>query len=316
MRLGETAVVLRAEGGRLRVDPIDARLNEGALHLEPEVVRPTDGPVRLKLGPASTLKDAVVNDEVSHRVLSYAAPVLDGATRVQGRVSVRRARRGVPARARRPGHPRGSKATCSSTRSDSCPGPLAEAIIDLLPSPRRTGGRRRAVAGAPRPDLVPDRRAEGLQRGLLVPLGQVGSVALEGSVDFQKHLDLVARFRVNPPRADRPVLAALLNNARFELPIQGTLEDPRIDEEALKERLKSMGSDMLGNSIGAGADGLMRLLEGLPRRREARKPPADAPEAGPPPEPQPTRAADGRGTQGGSASSVGSNGRRRRPSDG
>ena len=46
----------------------------------------------------------------------------------------------------------------------------------------------------------------------------------------------------------------------------------------MKERLKSMGSDMLGNSIGAGADGLMRLLEGLPRRREARKPPADAPD--------------------------------------
>ena len=66
----------------------------------------------------------------------------------------------------------------------------------------------------------------------------------------------MARFRVNPPRADRPVLAALLNNARFELPITGTLDDPRIDEEALKERLKSLGSDMLGNSIGAGADGI------------------------------------------------------------
>jgi hypothetical protein len=85
------------------------------------------------------------------------------------------------------------------------------------------------------------------------------------------------------------VLAALLNDARFELPIRGTLEHPRIDEEALKERLKSLGSDMLGNSIVAGAEGLLRLLEGLPRRREARKPPADAPGAGPPPEPQPPR---------------------------
>ena len=84
------------------------------------------------------------------------------------------------------------------------------------------------------------------------------------------------------------MLAALLNNARFELPIRGTLDDPRIDEEALKERLKSMGTDMLGNSIAAGADGLMRLLRraaaaprgaqaarGRPRsrRRPSRRPP-------------------------------------------
>jgi hypothetical protein len=50
-----------------------------------------------------------------------------------------------------------------------------------------------------------------------------------------------------------------------------------------------MGSDRLGNSIVAGADGLMRLLEGLPRRRQARKPPADAPEAAPPEPPRPAR---------------------------
>jgi hypothetical protein len=127
------------------------------------------------------------------------------------------------------------------------------------------------------------------QHGLNVPLGRIGSVAMEGSVDFEKHLDLLARFRVNPPRADRPVLAALLNNARFELPIRGTLADPRIDQEELKRRLKSLGSDMLGNSVVAGAEGLMRLLEGLPRRREARKPPADAPEMARPQMPPPPR---------------------------
>ena len=41
------------------------------------------------MGPESSLDGAVVNDEVSHRVLSFAAPVLDGATRVEGRVSVK-----------------------------------------------------------------------------------------------------------------------------------------------------------------------------------------------------------------------------------
>ena len=41
----------------------------------------------LKLSSETRLEGAVINDEVSHRVLSFVAPVLDGATRVQGRVS-------------------------------------------------------------------------------------------------------------------------------------------------------------------------------------------------------------------------------------
>jgi hypothetical protein len=284
LRLSETSVVLRTEGGRLRFDPVDARLNEGVLHLEPEVVRPQDGPFRIKVGAASTLKDAVVNDEVSHRVLSYVAPVLDGATRVRGRVSVRGLDAEFPL-GEAPGTSARVEGNVLFDEVRFLPGPLAEAIIELLPSPKdaEADAEPMLVLRDPISFRIADRKV--YQHGLLVPLGRIGSAALEGSVDFEKHLDLVARFRVNPPRADRPVLAALLNNARFELPIRGTLDEPRIDEEALKARLKSLGSDMLGNSIVAGADGLMRLLEGLPRRREARKPPADDPGAGPPPEP-------------------------------
>jgi hypothetical protein len=287
MRLGATSIVLRADGGRLRIDPIDARLNEGAMHLEPEIIRPADGPIRLKFGAASTLQNAVVNDEVSHRVLSFAAPVLDGATRVQGRVSVRR----LDAEFSLATAPAASARVEGDLLFDDVrflPGPLADAIIDLLPNRRddEAGEKPVLVLRDPISVRIADRKVT--QHGLNVPVGRLGSIGLEGSVDFEKHLDLIARFRVNPPRADRPVLAALLNNARFELPIRGTLDDPRIDAEALKGRLKDLGSDMLGNSVAAGAEGLLRLLDGLERRRVARKPPAEAPGAAPA-DPEPKR---------------------------
>ena len=314
MRLGQTAVVLRADGGRLRFDPIDARLNEGALHLEPEVVRPKDGPFRLKLGAASTLEDAVVNDEVSHRVLSYVAPVLDGATRVRGRVSVRRARRRDPARAPRPGRPLGSRATCSSTRSDSC----------RVRSPRRsstcsrTGGRGDTEPMLVLRDPISVRIAERkvYQRGLIDPPGpdRLGGAGRLGRFR-EDTLTSWPDSASTRPGPTSPLLAALLNDARFELPIRGTLEDPRIDEEAMKERLKSMGTDMLENSIVAGADGLMRLLEGClaAARRGSR------PRTPPAPSRRPSRSRPGgrrpRSARR-SASSVASNGRRRRPSGG
>ena len=112
MRLNAVPVVLRSAAGRLTIDPIDSQLNGGVFHLEPELVRGKDNSTWLHLGRDSRLDGAIVNDEVSHRVLSYAAPVLDGATRVEGRVSLALADAYFPIRAsrRRTGADRGRRA--------------------------------------------------------------------------------------------------------------------------------------------------------------------------------------------------------------
>jgi translocation and assembly module TamB len=268
-------VVLRAAGGRLRFDPIDARLNQGRLHLEPQWVQDGDGPARLQFGPSSTLENAMVNDEVSHRVLAYVAPILDGATRVEGRVSVQQLHADFPVF--------GPGGTPARVEGDVLfdevrflPGPLANDLLSLLPHRERRPSPMLVLR-----DPISFRIAEGKvdQHGLVIPLGQVATVGIEGSVDFDKRLDLVARLAVNPPRADAPVLSSLVRAARFELPIGGTLEHPKIDKLALKERLKSLGSDLLETSVAAGAQGLLRLLEGLPTRRQALKPAPSPPEA-------------------------------------
>jgi translocation and assembly module TamB len=90
----------------------------------------------------------------------------------------------------------------------------------------------------------------------------------------------VARFNANPSGPEMPVLASILRTARLELPIRGTLDNPKIDAEAIKERLKSLGPDLVGGSIAAGADGLLQLLQGLSARRQARMaaPGADQPD--------------------------------------
>ncbi len=273
MRLGATALVVRAEAGKLGVDPIEARLNEGRLHIEPQWVRDRDGSFRIKLGPSTTLENAVINDEVSHRVLSYAAPVLDGATRVQGRVSVRNVDAEIPLVAAN-----GTRARIEGNvlfdEVRFMPGPLADELLSLFPN-----------ADEDRPlltlrDPIALRIAEGkvYQHGLKIPLIKVGAVALDGSVDFEKNLDLVARFTLNPPSAaDRPALASLLKIARLEVPIRGTLQDPQVDAQAMQERLKSVGSDLLENSVGIGAEGLMKFLQGIAARRQARLADPDRP---------------------------------------
>ena len=92
----------------------------------------------------------------------------------------------------------------------------------------------------------------------------LASIGLDGSVDFDQNLDLVARFALIPPRSNVPVLTPIMENARFDLPIRGTLKHPKIDGEALKDRWEAIGTGLLGNSMDAGVDGLQRLLQGLP----------------------------------------------------
>ena len=117
-------------------------------------------------------------------------------------------------------------------------------------------------------DPVSVRIADGkiYQNGLVVPVGNVASIALDGSVDFDKNLDMVARFAFNPLRSRVPVLSPLVETARFELPIRGTLAKPKIDGEMLKERWKTFGSGLLQGSMEAGVNGLQQLFQGLPQQ--------------------------------------------------
>ena len=165
MRLSAVPVVLRSTGGRLTVDPIDSKLNSGILHLEPELVRAKDDSTWLHLGRDSTLDGAIVNDEVSHRVLSFAAPVLDGATRVEGRVSLALADAYFPMVA----------PSTAQARIDGdmffddvrfMPGPLADELLSVFQRERRP----LAVLRDPIAVRIAGRKV--YQEGLVVPVGK------------------------------------------------------------------------------------------------------------------------------------------------
>jgi translocation and assembly module TamB len=257
MRLSAVPIVLRATKGRLTIDPIDAELNSGILHLEPELIYDKAGSTWVYLGQASRLDGAIVNDEVSHRVLSFAAPVLDGATRVEGRVSLVLADAYFPVLAA-PGAQVGIDGDVLFDDVRFMPGPLAEQLLSVFQRERRP----LAVLRDPINVRIADRKV--YQQGLAIPVAKIASIGLDGSVDFEQNLDLVARFSLRPPRSDVPILTPIMENARFDLPIRGTLKNPKIDGEALKAHWKGVGVDLLGNSMEAGVNGLQRLLEGLP----------------------------------------------------
>ena len=115
------------------------------------------------------------------------------------------------------------------------PGPLADQLLSVFQRERRP----LAVLRDPVAVRIAGRKV--YQQGLAIPVGNIASIGLNGSVDFDQNLDLVARFALIPPRSNVPVLTPIMANAKFDLPIRGTLKNPKIDGEALKEHWKAIG---------------------------------------------------------------------------
>ncbi|OJW14683.1 MAG: hypothetical protein BGO49_16980 [Planctomycetales bacterium 71-10] len=259
MRLEKTTLALRAVDGKPVIDPIDAMLNGGRLQLDPAVETDEEGGRWLTLGQGSSLAGAIVNDEVSHRFLSYVAPVLDQATRVEGKVSFDL----VDARFDLDGDARKTKVE-GDVQFDEVrfmPGPLVDQLIDVF------NLERKAIFVLRDPISVRILGRTIYQEGLILPVGEVAVIGLDGWMDFDKRIDMLATFAAVPPRRDIPVLSTLLRNAQIQVPLTGTLDNPKIDGEKIKQRFQDFGESLLETTLGVGAGigDIFRRGPGRPR---------------------------------------------------
>jgi translocation and assembly module TamB len=260
MTVGPTPLVLRTRAGRLRVDPIDTTLNQGRIHLEPELIVDDPAGAALRLGPESWVADARINDEVSHRVLAFAAPVLDQATRARGRVSVRLKDAVVPLT----GGPDKSKrlaVTGSVVFQDAefVPSPLVDSLIDLTGLARTD--QPSLKLNKPVQMTIADRRV--YQKGLVIPLWQLSEITMDGWVDFDRNLALKASLPLVPQKLREqniPVLTELLGSLRITVPIGGTLDEPKINFDAFNQARQDLAKSFLQRNMARGFSGLFQWI--------------------------------------------------------
>lgn len=260
MTLREFAVLGRLREGNVSLDPIEATLNGGILHLEPDVRRSGSpgGPLAIVFGPESFVKDAEINETVSRRVLAYVAPVLDQATRVRGRVS---------AELDEATFPLGRDAVKDAKLAGNVvfqdveflPNALFQDMLTLVGQ----GDRVLLRLDEPAAFSIADRRV--YQEGLKIPIGRQGDVELEGWVDFDGNLDLSARVPILPNALARfPILAGIAAGERLSIPIRGTLNKPEIDKSAFNLAAKDLERSLLGRTLGTGIPSLIRRMAEAP----------------------------------------------------
>ncbi len=107
-------------------------------------------------------------------------------------------------------------------------------------------------------------------KGLVLPIGKVTEIALEGSVGFDRTLALRASVPVTSAMLGNSVVGDIVDGTRITIPIGGTLSKPKIDRDALRVALQDTGKDLLRRGMTRGA---LELLNRLSRPRDPNAPP-------------------------------------------
>ncbi len=269
IRLGSTEIAARRTvDGSFRIDPVHAKLNDGDLTLIPmieNVSEAGDEGFALVFDERTGLKDAVVDDEVSRRVVAFAAPMLAEATRVHGKVSADVTRARVPLTHPENQPPARFEGRVQFNDVEFVPGPVMEQVYQVV------GIDRPPILKLEDPVTLDISEKRIAQSGLAIPIGKRNKIEFAGWVDFDRNLALDTSIPIIPRLGDNP--AAFVNQmasvSKLKLPIRGTLDKPKIDGDALKSNLKSMGINMLTQG---GLMGIANLIDQLAKPRDPSKP--------------------------------------------
>jgi hypothetical protein len=236
----------------------------------------------LELAGGQTISNVAISQEVSQRMLKYAAPIVAGATRTEGSFSFFLEGARIPLRQPKQGQLEGR---LTVHRLAVLPGPMIQQIAALIRHIEAAGkssqnlgqgleGLGGLLGGAP-PTAQPLKGVTMTERAID---GQVGvgrvyhrnlefliddvPVSSQGSVGFDETLALLVEVPVQKKWVgSRPALQGLVGQ-KIQIPVSGTFSQPKIDERAigafLAQAAQSAAGGLLGEELNKALDKLLR----------------------------------------------------------
>jgi hypothetical protein len=263
---GRVAAVLG--DGAIRIEPLSLAVGEGRLTVAPHV-RLDPEPRQLTLPAGPVISNVRISPEVSEAMLKYVAPVLAGATQSEGLFSLEVAGASVPLSEPRQADSTG-KLTVHSVQV--VPGPLANQWINLAQqieslTKRRSAARRDGKSPvtllAVRDQQVNFRVVDGRVHHENMDF-QVGDVAMRssGSVGFDETIALTLQVPIQDAWIAKEPLLAGFKGQTLEVPISGTLTQPRMDERAIaslgQQLLQGAAQQAIGGELNKALDKLFK----------------------------------------------------------
>lgn len=237
--------------GVVEVQPLVLSASGGRVQLSPRV-RLAPQPAMLVLGPGRVAEQVRLTPQTCAYALQYIAPVLAGVVSAEGRISIDLEGCQVPL-ANPAGGEIAGRLTIHSAQIG--PGYLLRELGALL-------GRASQVQIA-NENSVPFRMTQGrvYHRDLTLALGDL-TVRTYGSVGLDQTLSMVAELPIPAQWPTGSLAAAALKNQTIQLPISGTLRQPKIDRTALdqlnRQVLQNAARNVIESQINKQLPGLLR----------------------------------------------------------
>ncbi len=257
--------------GQLVIAPLDVVIGAGRFTASPRVVLdPKPQQLLLPAGPMIT--DVQISPAVSEQMLKYVAPILAGATRVDGKFSVDLADTQVPLNDPRLAHTAGRLAVHELT---VLPGPMVADLATTIQQLQALKKGKDLLAGAvaPKPARLLSMHDQKIEfqvvegrvyhRNLVFTIDDV-PVRSQGSVGFDQSLALVIDIPIQDRWIDGEDALKGLAGQSLQVPIYGTFEKPRVDQQALANLTRELLRDTARQAIGGEIN---RQLEKLFKQR-------------------------------------------------
>ncbi len=246
--------------GRLQTAPLDVSVGDGRLTTNPlAIFDPAPQKMIIPAGPLIT--DVQISPAVSEQMLKYVAPILAGATRVDGQFSLNLAETQVPLDDPKQTRTAGKLGVHQLT---VLPGPMIADLVNIIQQMQTLKDPQKLLAATAAPKQAKLLTMNDQQIEFQVVDGRVYHRQLEfiidkvpirsqGSVGFDQTLALMIEIPIQDRWIDGEDALRGLAGQTLQIPIQGTFQNPRVDQRAIaditKQILQSTAREAIGGEI-------------------------------------------------------------------
>ena len=255
--------------GQLQIAPLDVTVGSGRITAYPRAVL-APGPELVSLPRGPLVTNVEISPQVSEAMLKYVAPIVAGATRVQGKFSIDLESAQAPLV-----DPKQAQVTgrLNVHQLNIAPGPIVQnfaAIIGRLEAISKRGQFLQAATNGRATDVLTmtDRQIE-----FQIYEGRVYHHSLEflvdnvpvrsrGSVGFDQTLSLMLEIPIQDKWLGDERAFRSLAGQQLEIPITGTFQSPRVDGSAVadlsQKLLQGAASQVIGDELNRALDKLFK----------------------------------------------------------
>jgi hypothetical protein len=247
--------------GQLRFAPLDVSVGAGKLTSQPLVMLDPP-PQRIIIPAGPVITNVQISPAVSEQMLKYAAPVLAGATRVDGQFSLNLAETQIALAEPKKTVAAGKLGVHQLT---VMPGPMLVDIVNIIQQVKSLKNPENLLGAVTTPKQTKLLSMNDQQIDFKVVDGRVYHRQLEfiiddvpirstGSVGFDQSLAIELAIPIQDRWIDGEDALRGLAGQTLSIPIQGTFQNPRVDQRAFtnltKQLIRNTAGQAIGNEIG------------------------------------------------------------------